>query len=124
MKKKFEFDLWGLFISYKHGGHYIGVYPSLDYTLDVVKEMAIEMLDRSDEDNSQDLDAEVDETMENITSRCTPWKDRDDFYYALNDGTLDTTWFTIQQVSESNCGHILKKAKTILSNKNAKKMLK
>lgn len=74
--------LWTLFISYSFGGHYCGVYPSLEYVRQVIKEMAEDM----------ELTDEL-PTLRRIKSSI---EKKDDFWHEF----LDSTWIHVQEVSE------------------------
>ena len=99
MKSKNK-TLWGLFISYKSGDHYIGVYPNLDYTLDVIKELLQEIYENN---------KKVKEEIKLIKQDCIPWKDKETYYHCCDDGFCDVTWFVIQPISEQLTKLILKK---------------
>jgi len=71
-----------LFISYRFGNHYIGVYPSVKYTYEVVKEMMEDMDIKDDFIPIKELE---------------DWlNDADSYWYEFSDGT----WITIQPVAE------------------------
>lgn len=75
--------LFTLFISYRFGGHYCGVYVSLEYLHDVIKEMAGDTDIRRSEVPKL---AEIRERMEQF----------DDYYWEFS----DSTWIQIQETSE------------------------
>ena len=96
--------LWGLFISYKSGGHYIGVYLTLENTLGVVQELLEETYKSDDETKNDNLPEVVMAEMEGIKEAVNEvgyWDKHEDYWHAINDGNLDTTWFTIQPIGET-----------------------
>ena len=96
-------ELWGLFISYKTGGHYIGVYLTLKHTLGVVRELLEETYWCNEKTGRNNLVKLVVPEMKRIketVNKAGYWDKHDDYWHSLNDGTLDTTWFTIQPIGE------------------------
>lgn len=78
-------SLFTLFISYRHGNHYCGVYPSLEYLRDVVKEMARDMEIRLRE-------------VPSLKKMTESLKAKDDFWHEFS----DSTWISISEVAEGN----------------------
>ncbi|MCK4339655.1 MAG: hypothetical protein KAW87_06690 [Candidatus Cloacimonetes bacterium] len=72
----------GLFISYRSGNHYIGIYPTIDITHVVVKELIedLELLDK----------------FITISQLRKQLDTRDDYWHEFSDGT----WITIQPIAE------------------------
>lgn len=81
-KKEEEMKLWTLFISYRFGGHYCGVYTSIETARQVIEEMAVDM--------------EIEDNLPSITDIESSLLEKDDFWYEFSDGT----WIHIQEVSE------------------------
>lgn len=97
-------ELWGLFISYKSGGHYIGVYLTLEHTLGVVQELLEETYKSTDETKNDNLPEVIAAEMEQIKETVNIagyWDKHDDYWHSLNDGMMETTWFTIQPIGET-----------------------
>jgi hypothetical protein len=90
MRKKKR--LWTLFISYYFGGHYCGVYPSIEDVKAVVGEMA------------QDMEIPKKELMEVEIPGEESWDFIDDFFHEFNDGT----WIHVQEVSPPLVENIFK----------------
>lgn len=84
--------LFTLFISYVTGGHYCGVYPSLEYLHGVIHEMAEdEKIDKSEIPDLNIIQA-------NVTSN-----NSEDFWHVFSNGT----WIHVQETSEQLVGAIL-----------------
>lgn len=74
--------LFSLFISYRSGGHYCGVYPSLEYLYEVIKEMVQDMeIDESETPPLNDLKEALERN--------------DDYWHEFS----DTTWIQVQETS-------------------------
>lgn len=84
--------LYTLFISYKSGGHYCGVYPTLKIARDVIKEMLSDCEIKDKCPTIKDISEKIDKG--------------DDFWYGFNDGTCDFTWVHVQEVGEQNVERI------------------
>lgn len=80
--------MYTLFISYKSGGHYCGVYPTLEYTHKVILEMAHEM---------EFIESTHIPSVEEITKAL---EQKDEFYFAFDDGVVDRTWIHVQEQPE------------------------
>lgn len=78
-------SLFTLFISYRYGNHYCGVYPSLEVLRDVVKEMA------------RDMDIRLSEVPP-LKKMSKALKEKDDFWHEFS----DSTWISISEVAEGN----------------------
>lgn len=76
-----KLKLYSLFISYRFGGHYCGVYTSLETTHQVIKEMA--------------RDVEIDEDIPNMATIKEHLIKNNDFFHKFN----DSTWIHVQEVS-------------------------
>lgn len=75
--------LWTLFMSYRHGFHYCGVYPSLEHLRQVIEEMTEDMeIDENELPNTEEIEKRLTE--------------KDDFYKEFS----DTTWIHINEVSD------------------------
>jgi hypothetical protein len=82
--------LYTLFISYRHGGHYCGVYPTLEIAHDVIKEMMRDM----------EIDKSETPKIGNIRDALVK---KDDFWHEFT----DSTWIHVQEVSEQNTERIV-----------------
>lgn len=76
-------ELYTLFISYRHGGHYCGVYPLLSHLRDVIKEMASDM----------EIPGKEVPSLELIKLKL---QKGDDMWHEFS----DTTWVHIQETSK------------------------
>lgn len=75
--------LFTLFISYSFGGHYCGVYPSLEHVHGVIEEMVEDMeIDKSEVPAIKEIRKFID--------------NNNDFWYEFS----DTTWIHVQELSE------------------------
>lgn len=83
LARKPKAALFALFVSYKYGNHYIGVYPSLEILYDVIHEMMADMGIPKKE-------------MVRIGVVRDNLEKGDDFHCEFS----DTTWLTVQKVSE------------------------
>lgn len=70
----------GLFISYRSGNHYIGVYPTIEYAYEVVKEMIEGM--------------EIEDDLIPINELKDWLSDKDSYWHEFSDGT----WITMQPI--------------------------
>lgn len=77
--------LFTLFISYANGGHYCGVYPSLEYLHGPIHEMAEdERIDKSEIPDLKDIQASV------------TGNNSEDFWHVFSNGA----WIHVQETSE------------------------
>jgi len=74
--------LFTLFISYSFGGHYCGVYPSLEDVSKVIEEMMADM--------------EIDDEVTDLKEIAEKLNENDDFWHEFS----DRTWIHVQEVSE------------------------
>lgn len=81
-----ERKLWSLFISYRFGGYYCGVYPSIRDVKEVVREMSADM-----EISDDELEIMIAE--------------KDDYWHEFSDGT----WIHVQEISEQLVNHIFER---------------
>lgn len=92
--------LYALSISYRFGDHYIGVYPSLEHLHGVIKEMVADM-----EINISEVPS-----LKSIKDRLS---EKDSFWVDFS----DSTWITVQKVSECLVAKIKEEVKKEIENR-------